>query len=115
MCRHLAHLGRPVSLGELLLEPEHGLLRQSWSPREQRHGTINADGFGIGWYDVSRGEPARYRRSVPMWGDPSLTSFAPVVWSRCVLAAVRTTFRNWDLPVRRQIFAGFRTAVDVPA
>ena len=25
-------------------------------------------------------------------------------------SAVRTTFRNWDLPVRRQIFAGFRTA-----
>ena len=27
--------------------------------------------------------------------------------------AVRTTFRNWDLPVRRQIFSGFRTAVGV--
>ncbi|MBC7375226.1 MAG: ergothioneine biosynthesis protein EgtB [Frankiales bacterium] len=25
-------------------------------------------------------------------------------------SAVRTTFRNWDLPVRRQIFSGFRTA-----
>ena len=25
-------------------------------------------------------------------------------------AATRVTFRNWDLPVRRQIFAGFRTA-----
>jgi iron(II)-dependent oxidoreductase len=25
-------------------------------------------------------------------------------------AAVRGTFRNWDLPVRRQIFAGFRLA-----
>ncbi|MFD2121805.1 SUMF1/EgtB/PvdO family nonheme iron enzyme [Streptomyces cirratus] len=24
--------------------------------------------------------------------------------------ACRGTFRNWDLPVRRQIFAGFRTA-----
>jgi len=24
--------------------------------------------------------------------------------------AARTTFRNWDLPVRRQIFSGFRTA-----
>jgi iron(II)-dependent oxidoreductase len=27
--------------------------------------------------------------------------------------AVRTTFRNWDHPVRRQIFAGFRCARDV--
>jgi len=27
----------------------------------------------------------------------------------------RTTFRNWDLPYRRQIFAGFRCASDVPS
>ncbi|EHR61818.1 ergothioneine biosynthesis protein EgtB [Saccharomonospora cyanea] len=27
--------------------------------------------------------------------------------------AVRGTFRNWDLPIRRQIFAGFRCARDV--
>jgi iron(II)-dependent oxidoreductase len=27
--------------------------------------------------------------------------------------ACRTTFRNWDHPIRRQIFAGFRTARDV--
>jgi iron(II)-dependent oxidoreductase len=26
--------------------------------------------------------------------------------------AMRTTFRNWDYPIRRQIFAGFRTARD---
>jgi iron(II)-dependent oxidoreductase len=26
--------------------------------------------------------------------------------------AVRATFRNWDLPIRRQIFAGFRCAKD---
>lgn len=30
-------------------------------------------------------------------------------------AAVRATFRNWDLPVRRQIFSGFRCARDVTA
>jgi iron(II)-dependent oxidoreductase len=26
--------------------------------------------------------------------------------------AIRNTFRNWDLPIRRQIFAGFRCARD---
>ena len=25
-------------------------------------------------------------------------------------SAVRATFRNWDFPIRRQIFAGFRCA-----
>lgn len=29
--------------------------------------------------------------------------------------AVRGTFRNWDYPIRRQIFAGFRCAADVEA
>ena len=111
MCRHLAHLGRPVALSELLLEPEHGLLRQSWSPRDQKHGTVNADGFGIGWYDPSRGEPARYRRSVPMWADPSLTSFAPVVWSRCVLAAVRSA--TGGMPLDESACAPFLLPGDV--
>jgi iron(II)-dependent oxidoreductase len=27
-------------------------------------------------------------------------------------SVARTTFRNWDFPIRRQIFSGFRTAVD---
>jgi iron(II)-dependent oxidoreductase len=27
-------------------------------------------------------------------------------------AAVRTSFRNWDFPVRRQIFSGVRLAWD---
>jgi gamma-glutamyl hercynylcysteine S-oxide synthase len=29
--------------------------------------------------------------------------------------AARTTFRNWDYPIRRQIFAGFRCAHDIEA
>ena len=28
-------------------------------------------------------------------------------------AAIRPTFRNWDFPIRRQIFAGFRCVSDV--
>jgi glutamine amidotransferase len=49
MCRHLAYLGPPVPLGRLLLDPPHGLLHQSWAPRRQRNGALNADGFGVGW------------------------------------------------------------------
>lgn len=88
MCRHSAWLGRPASLQELLIEPPHGLFRQSWAPRRQQHGVVNADGFGIGWY--ADGRVARYRRAVPLWGDPTLASLAPVVRSGCVLAAVRS-------------------------
>lgn len=50
MCRHLAYLGGPVAPRELLVHPPHGLYRQSWAPRAQQYGTVNADGFGLGWY-----------------------------------------------------------------
>lgn len=90
MCRHLAHLGLPVSLQDLLVEPEHGLFRQSYAPRRQAHGLMNADGFGVGWFDPLRVEPVQYRRSIPIWNDRSFLSMAGVVRSACVLAAVRS-------------------------
>ena len=90
MCRHLARLGPPLSLQALLLDPPCSLLRQSWAPRRQRNGKVNADGFGAGWYSPDRAEPARYRRAVPMWSDASFASLAGVVASGCVLAAVRS-------------------------
>ena len=89
MCRHLAYLGPAVSLQSLLIEPPHGLYRQSWAPRMQRYGTVNADGFGIGWFANGDPVPARYRRGIPIWGDPSLPDLARVTRSSAVLAAVR--------------------------
>jgi len=89
MCRHLAYAGPEVSLKSLLIDPPYGLYRQAWAPRMQRHGTVNADGFGIGWYASGDPVPARYRRAVPIWGDPSLPDLARVTRSSAVLAAVR--------------------------
>lgn len=90
MCRHLAYLGPPCPLRELLTDPPRSLYRQSWEPRLQRYGTVNADGFGVGWYADGDPVPARYRRAVPIWGDPSLADLARVVRSGAVLAAVRS-------------------------
>jgi glutamine amidotransferase len=89
MCRHLAYVGPELSLKSLLIDPPYGLYRQAWAPRMQRHGTVNADGFGIGWYASGDPVPARYRRAVPIWGDPSLPDLARVTRSSAVLAAVR--------------------------
>lgn len=90
MCRHTAWLGPSRTLAELLLQPTHGLLRQSWAPRRQRHGTLNADGFGVGWSSPDHDAAVRYRRAAPMWSDASFASLAPAVSSGCVLAAVRS-------------------------
>lgn len=90
MCRHLAWLGAPRSLGDLLLAQEHGLLVQSYAPRRQRNGRMNADGWGAGFYSEARPEPARWRSNRPLWTDASFASVAPVISSSCVLAAVRS-------------------------
>lgn len=90
MCRHLAYLGPEIPFGQLVLAPPHSLFRQSWAPRHQRHGTVNADGFGVGWYAPDDPVPARYRRAGPIWGDEQLPDLARVVRTGALLAAVRT-------------------------
>ncbi|MFE3495841.1 ergothioneine biosynthesis protein EgtC [Streptomyces sp. NPDC059169] len=89
MCRHIAYVGAATALGKLLVEPPHGLLHQSWAPRRQAYGTVNADGFGVGWYADGDPVPARYRRAGPVWADRSFADLARVVRSGAVLAAVR--------------------------
>ena len=90
MCRHLAYLGTPITLHDLIAAPPHSLFRQSWAPRRQRHGVVNADGFGAGWYVPDRVDPVRYRRAQPIWTDASFASLAPTIASPCILAAVRS-------------------------
>ncbi|MEV6170736.1 ergothioneine biosynthesis protein EgtC [Streptomyces sp. NPDC051954] len=89
MCRHLAYVGPEMSVGRLLTEPAHSLYVQSWAPRRQRHGTVNADGFGVGWYAEGDPVPARYRRAGPIWADLSFADLARVIRTTALLAAVR--------------------------
>jgi glutamine amidotransferase len=89
MCRHLAYLGPPIPLSALLFDPPHSLGHQSWAPRDMRGGgTINADGFGVGWHTPAG--PVRYRRATPLWSDPDLPALAASVTAGSVLAAVRS-------------------------
>ncbi len=91
MCRHLAYVGAPVTLAELVLDPPHSLLHQSWAPVDMRGGgTINADGFGVGWHLAPGSDAVRYRRATPIWADLSLPDLARGIRSGCVLAAVRS-------------------------
>jgi len=90
MCRHLAYLGPAVTVHALVLGPPFGLARQAWAPRRQRHGTMNVDGFGIGWYADGDPVPARYRRAGPIWADPGFADLARVTRTRALLAAVRS-------------------------
>lgn len=104
MCRHLAYLGPPRTLASVLLEPAHGLLEQSFAPADMRGGgTINADGFGAGWYPPGAGcgtsgngstpagaLPVRVRSDQPLWSDTSFAAVAASTLATGVLGAVRS-------------------------
>lgn len=104
VCRHLAYLGPPATLSSLVLEPSHSLLRQSYAPADMRGGgTVNADGFGVGWY--AGGEAVRYRSASPIWSDAAFAALAGVTSSTAVLAAVRSA--TTGMPVTAAAAAPF--------
>ncbi len=103
MCRHLGWLGADVSVSSLVLDPPYGLRVQSYAPRRQKHCLMNADGWGIGFFD---GEvPRRWRSQAPLWGDVSFESVAPALRSHCVVGAVRSA--TVGMPIETSATAPF--------
>ncbi|MBI3692625.1 MAG: ergothioneine biosynthesis protein EgtC [Mycolicibacterium aromaticivorans] len=103
MCRHLGWLGEPVTIASLVLDPPCGLRVQSYSPRRQKHGLINADGWGVGFFDDD--EVRRWRSASPLWGDVSFASVSPALRSSCVVAAVRSA--TVGMPIEASASAPF--------
>lgn len=111
MCRHLGWLGAPVAVSTLVLDPPHSLRVQSYAPRRQKHGLMNADGWGVGFFDRASGDfsdegvPRRWRSPAPLWGDASFASVAPALRSHCVVAAVRSA--TVGMPIEASATAPF--------
>lgn len=90
MCRWNAYFGDPIVIDELLYRTDHGLIDQSLHARQGVE-TTNGDGFGLGWYGVAGGEPARYRSVTPAWSDQNLRDLAAHIESPLFLAHIRAT------------------------
>ena len=103
MCRHLGWLGADATVASLVLDPPSGLRVQSYAPRRQKHGLMNADGWGVGFFDG--GAPRRWRSATPLWGDVSFDSVAPALRSHCVVAAVRSA--TVGMPIEASATAPF--------
>jgi len=109
MCRLAAYVGPPVSLEKFLLQPEHSLVKQSWSPKEMREATMNADGFGIAWFDDT-GTAAVYKNTHPIWSDANLHSLGRSLVRPRWLAAVRSATMVSDISyANNQPFTNERT------
>ena len=96
-----------MSVASLVLDPPHGLLVQSYAPRRQKHGLMNADGWGIGFHDGT--DVRRWRSSQPLWGDASFASIAPALRSGSVVAAVRSA--TVGMPIEPSASAPFSDGV----
>lgn len=85
------HGERAIVLSSLLDHHENSLVRQSLRARKTRTG-INADGFGIGWYDRSiDGFPGLFRSILPAWNEHNLHSLASKIRSNCFMGHVRAS------------------------
>lgn len=96
MCRLLGYLGSSIQLDQILLKPEHSLVIQSYKPQEMTAGLLNADGFGIGWYDdaTTENKPYAYKNILPIWNDANLPQLARYIKSSCYLGYVRSATSN---------------------
>ncbi|MDX1519984.1 MAG: ergothioneine biosynthesis protein EgtC [Gammaproteobacteria bacterium] len=89
MCRLAAYLGREIYLGSFFSDPEHSLVRQAWAPKEMQEARLNADGFGIGWYN-NRDEAVSYKHVLPAWSDTNLSALGSSLSHDLWMANVRS-------------------------
>ncbi|GJN90217.1 hypothetical protein Rhopal_003216-T1 [Rhodotorula paludigena] len=94
----------PIQLAQLLTKPAHSIINQASDSRLRLDaGSINADGFGVGWYSTDKDEttpgPCVFReprpladsaRSItPAWSNQNLHRIADKIKSSLVFAHVR--------------------------
>ena len=93
MCRIAGYLGSPIPLDELLSTPTHSLVAQARAPRDLPREEVASDGFGFGWFVDGRAEPARYRSTLPVWGDANVNTMGGHIRAGSFVASARTATR----------------------
>lgn len=90
MCRLVIYKGTKISVNKLIIDPPHSLIRQSYDAREMLSGSMNADGFGIGWYQPDLDPtPAIYTNPRPIWNDVNIPRMVNKIASGIVFGHVR--------------------------
>lgn len=92
MCRFTAYLGaQEILLGTLIENPENSLIKQSKKAKMGLH-HVNADGFGIAWYqEALDNQPGIFKSIQPAWNNNNLHHIAKKIQSSCFLSHVRAS------------------------
>ena len=96
MCRFVIYKGRePILLADLLTNPAHSVINQSFDSRLRidKSRPINGDGFGVGYYadETISLEPAIFTAITPAWNNLNLTRLASKTKSKVVFGHVRAS------------------------
>ncbi|KAH9819174.1 nucleophile aminohydrolase [Melampsora americana] len=96
MCRLLIFKGEPIILAHLLTKPCHSIINQAFDSRLRLDARpINADGFGVGWYDTATDDvdptPCVFQAITPAWSNRNLHRLAEKIRSPLVFAHVRAS------------------------
>lgn len=95
MCRILGYLGSAISLNQLVIEPEHSLVVQSYQPKELDAAVLNGDGFGLGWYRDRKAFV--YRNILPMWNDRNLDDLCQYIKAQSFVVNLRSATNKMPL------------------
>ena len=92
MCRLIGYRGKTnILLSELVEKPENSLIKQSLKTKLGKKG-INADGFGISWYNQDIDDtPGIFKSTQPAWNDGNLKHICNKISSNCFLGHVRAS------------------------
>ncbi|MGC6404307.1 MAG: class II glutamine amidotransferase [Candidatus Comchoanobacterales bacterium] len=91
MCRFAAYHGEnPMLMADLMTSSKNALIYQRDMEQAGEPDIMNADGFGMGWYDHNIDElPAVYRSIQPVWNDQNLAHIANKIQSNTLVGHIR--------------------------
>ncbi|WAQ89871.1 hypothetical protein PtA15_11A563 [Puccinia triticina] len=92
--RLLIFKGEPIGLSHLITKPSHSIINQAFDCRLRLDARpVNADGFGVGWYDAERADavPCVFQAITPAWSNRNLHRLAEKIRSPLVFAHVRAS------------------------
>jgi len=101
MCRFIIYAGHPVLLADVVLSPEHSMIELGVQVGQRlpcidtshpycgkRNAVINADGYGIGFYNDHK-VPGLFREMTAVGNSPNLSTLARVITTPLIFAHVR--------------------------
>jgi glutamine amidotransferase len=112
MCRFVIYHGKRVLLSDILTKPEHSLIsqasrRDAYTPgaensdlydeklNNKRNHAVNADGFGLAYFDSENRLFASLFKSVtPAWSDQNLAELCEIQYTDLLFAHIRAASSN---------------------